>query len=67
MQNPNEDTEWNAILRSKGILPPKEKEVDEDTVVKVSSLMMRARENLNFVSWLTKLPTLKWEGRKTKR
>lgn len=37
MQNPNEDTEWNAILRSKGILPPKEKEVDEETVVKVSS------------------------------
>ena len=24
MQDPNEDTEWNDILRRKGILPPKE-------------------------------------------
>ncbi len=39
MQNPAEDTEWNSILRQKGILPPREdKEVtiDEDTVVQVS-------------------------------
>ena len=27
MQDPNEDTEWNDILRAKGILPPKEKKV----------------------------------------
>ncbi|CAK1547520.1 unnamed protein product [Leptosia nina] len=33
MQNPNEDTEWNDILRSKGILPKKEKEVSEDEIV----------------------------------
>jgi len=33
MQNPNEDTEWNDILRSKGILPQKEKEVTEEDVV----------------------------------
>lgn len=33
LQNPNEDTEWNDILRSKGILPPKEKEVTEDDIV----------------------------------
>jgi hypothetical protein len=32
-QNPNEDTEWNDILRSKGILPQKEKEVTEADVV----------------------------------
>eukprot|EP00730_Choanoeca_flexa_P005869 TRINITY_DN12036_c0_g1_i5.p2 TRINITY_DN12036_c0_g1~~TRINITY_DN12036_c0_g1_i5.p2 ORF type:complete len:200 (+),score=61.44 TRINITY_DN12036_c0_g1_i5:16-615(+) len=30
MQDPNEDTEWNDILRKKGILPPKEAEVTED-------------------------------------
>ena len=24
MQNPLEDTEWNDVLRAKGILPPKE-------------------------------------------
>ncbi|PSN45207.1 Viral IAP-associated factor [Blattella germanica] len=32
-RNPNEDTEWNDILRSKGILPQKEKEVTEDDIV----------------------------------
>ena len=36
MQDPNEDTEWNDILRSKGILPPKnEATVDEDAIVQV--------------------------------
>ena len=36
MQNPNEDTQWNDVLRAKGILPPKEEPaVTEDTVVKV--------------------------------
>jgi hypothetical protein len=34
-QNPNEDTEWNDILRSKGILPQKEKEVTEADVVNI--------------------------------
>lgn len=33
MQDPNEDTEWNDILRSKGIIPQKEKEVTEDQIV----------------------------------
>ncbi|XP_004081472.1 phosducin-like protein 3 [Oryzias latipes] len=34
MQDPNEDTEWNDILRKKGILPPKEvpKDEEEDTL-----------------------------------
>ena len=38
MQNPNEDTEWNDILRAKGILPPKKEEptISEDTVVQVN-------------------------------
>ncbi len=38
MQNPNEDTEWNDVLRAKGILPakPKELEIDESSVVDVS-------------------------------
>uniref|UniRef100_A0A8C7Z8A4 Phosducin-like protein 3 n=1 Tax=Oryzias sinensis TaxID=183150 RepID=A0A8C7Z8A4_9TELE len=33
-QDPNEDTEWNDILRKKGILPPKEvpKDEEEDTL-----------------------------------
>lgn len=29
-QDPNEDTEWNDILRKKGILPPKEVPKDDD-------------------------------------
>ena len=28
MQDPNEDTEWNDVLRAKGILPPKQKELE---------------------------------------
>lgn len=30
MQDPNEDTEWNDVLRAKGILPPKPEEPSED-------------------------------------
>ncbi|XP_034416780.1 phosducin-like protein 3 [Cyclopterus lumpus] len=30
MQDPNEDTEWNDILRKKGILPPKEVPKDDE-------------------------------------
>ncbi|XP_029314420.1 phosducin-like protein 3 [Cottoperca gobio] len=30
MQDPNEDTEWNDILRKKGILPPKEVSKDDE-------------------------------------
>ncbi|XP_052762681.1 phosducin-like protein 3 [Mya arenaria] len=34
MQDPNADTEWNDVLRAKGILPPKEeKEITEDDLV----------------------------------
>lgn len=33
MQNPNEDTEWNDVLRAKGIIPQKEKEISEDEIV----------------------------------
>lgn len=35
MQDPNEDTEWNDVLRAKGILPPKQKELElsEDQIV----------------------------------
>ena len=34
MQGPNEDTEWNDVLRAKGILPPKEKkDITEDDIV----------------------------------
>lgn len=29
-QDPNADTEWNDILRKKGILPPKEEPKDDE-------------------------------------
>jgi len=34
-QNPNEDTEWNDILRRKGIIPEKKKEqeITEEQIV----------------------------------
>ncbi|XP_076174270.1 viral IAP-associated factor [Ptiloglossa arizonensis] len=35
MQDPNEDTEWNDILRRKGIIPEKEKEVTEDEILDI--------------------------------
>ena len=35
MQDPNEDTEWNDVLRAKGIIPdkPKEAEINEDDII----------------------------------
>lgn len=35
MQDPNADTEWNDVLRAKGIIPPKEKEVSEEDIVNI--------------------------------
>ncbi|XP_016920812.2 viral IAP-associated factor homolog [Apis cerana] len=35
MQDPNEDTEWNDILRKKGIIPEKPKEVTEEQIVDI--------------------------------
>lgn len=43
MQDPNEDTEWNDILRSKGILPQKEKEVTEDDIVNLVEQTVKAK------------------------
>jgi hypothetical protein len=39
MQDPNADTEWNDILRAKGILPPKAKsemEIQEEELVRMA-------------------------------
>uniref|UniRef100_A0A2P2HZA3 Viral IAP-associated factor homolog n=1 Tax=Hirondellea gigas TaxID=1518452 RepID=A0A2P2HZA3_9CRUS len=35
MQDTNEDTEWNDILRAKGVLPPKEPEVTEEAIAEM--------------------------------
>lgn len=42
MQDPNEDTEWNDILRRKGILPPKEtpkEDEEEEQIIQQQSIV----------------------------
>lgn len=34
-QNPNEDTEWNDVLRAKGIIPEKDKGITEEQIVQM--------------------------------
>lgn len=45
MQDPNEDTEWNDVLRAKGIIPdkPKEKEVSEEQIVEMLEKTIKER------------------------
>eukprot|EP00096_Caligus_rogercresseyi_P016696 TRINITY_DN951_c0_g1_i1.p1 TRINITY_DN951_c0_g1~~TRINITY_DN951_c0_g1_i1.p1 ORF type:complete len:237 (+),score=97.28 TRINITY_DN951_c0_g1_i1:116-826(+) len=47
MQDPNEDTEWNDILRQKGIIPekPKEKEITEDDIVGLMEKTVQSKVN----------------------
>ncbi|XP_055627363.1 viral IAP-associated factor homolog [Toxorhynchites rutilus septentrionalis] len=46
MQDPNEDTEWNDILRAKGILPPKkEKEITEDDIIGMIENTIEEKQN----------------------
>lgn len=47
MQDPNEDTEWNDILRAKGIIPekPKEKEMTEEDLVQLVEQTIAKKEN----------------------
>lgn len=47
MQDPNEDTEWNDILRSKGIIPPKEKEISESDIVNLVESTIAEKEKQN--------------------
>ncbi|XP_030756823.1 viral IAP-associated factor homolog [Sitophilus oryzae] len=49
MQNPNEDTEWNDILRAKGIIPQKEKEITEDQIVSIleDTIKSKTKEGKN--------------------
>ena len=49
MQDPNEDTEWNDILRAKGIIPerPKEKEITEDDIVSMLEQTVKDKSSGN--------------------
>ena len=45
MQDPNEDTEWNDVLRAKGIIPekPKENEIGEDEIIAMMEKTIKVR------------------------
>lgn len=46
MQDPNEDTEWNDVLRAKGIIPPKkEKEITEDDIIGMIESTIEQKQN----------------------
>jgi len=46
MQDPNEDTEWNDILRAKGILPPKEPEVSEQAITEMIEQTIQEKQSV---------------------
>lgn len=45
MQDPNEDTEWNAALRRHGILPAKEKEITEEEVLNIVEATIEEKQS----------------------
>ena len=50
MQDPNEDTEWNDVLRAKGIIPEKPKEkkdITEDDIVQMLEATVQKKANGN--------------------
>ncbi|KAJ6647247.1 Viral IAP-associated factor like [Pseudolycoriella hygida] len=44
MTNPNEDTEWNDVLRKKGIIPEKEKGVTEGDIIEMIEKTIEDRQ-----------------------
>lgn len=51
LQDPNEDTEWNDILRKKGILPPKETpKEDEEEELALQQQSVGKRDQSFFVA-----------------
>lgn len=45
IKNPNEDTEWNDVLRQKGILPQKEKEITEEQIIDIVERTVQEKMN----------------------
>ncbi len=58
LQDPNADTEWNDVLRSKGIIPQKENEVSEDDIVQMleSTIQQKVQGTSLFESAYTGKP-----------
>ncbi|CAG8772266.1 20200_t:CDS:2 [Gigaspora margarita] len=44
MDDPNADTEWNDILRARGILPPKEGPTEEDILEAMDQVIMEKQD-----------------------
>ena len=45
MQDPNQDTEWNDVLRQKGIIPEKEKEITEEQIIDIVERTVQEKLN----------------------
>lgn len=45
MQDPNEDTEWNDILRKKGIIPQKKPEVTEEMITEMLEQTIQEKQS----------------------
>lgn len=58
MQDPNEDTQWNDILRSKGIIPPKEKEISENDIVNLVESTISQKNQSNTFSYSSSIHIL---------
>ena len=44
-KDPNLDTEWNDVLRQKGILAPKEKEITEEQIIDIVERTVQEKMN----------------------
>ncbi len=44
-KDPNLDTEWNDVLRAKGILAPKEKEISEEQIIDIVERTVQEKLN----------------------
>ena len=57
MQDTNEDTEWNDVLRAKGIIPdkPKEAEVSEDDIIKMLEKTIKEKSGGKYIKYFWKL------------
>lgn len=49
IQNPNEDTEWNAVLRKKGIIPQKEAEITEEQIIDIVERTVLDKANKSII------------------
>lgn len=46
--NHDEDTEWNDILRAKGVIPKKEGEISEETIIGMIDEAIAKRDAKNY-------------------